>query len=150
MFFKLLALLIYIFSTLFFDGFVLSFVLVVVFCAFDFWTVKNISGRILVGLRWWNEVGADGQSKWNFESKPPGMFVADPVDSRLFWTTIYVTPGIWSFLALVAILKFNFGWLLMTLVALLLSASNAYGYVQCDKEARSRLERMAKIGQMLV
>lgn len=24
--------------------------------AFDFWTVKNVSGRLLVGLRWWNKV----------------------------------------------------------------------------------------------
>lgn len=28
---------------------------------------KNISGRFLVGLRWWNEVTADG-SNWRFES----------------------------------------------------------------------------------
>ncbi len=28
----------------------------VLLLAFDFWTVKNVSGRLLVGLRWWNEV----------------------------------------------------------------------------------------------
>ena len=36
---------------------------------FDFWTVKNVSGRILVGLRWWNEVKED-QTVWIFEAKP--------------------------------------------------------------------------------
>jgi hypothetical protein len=30
--------------------------------------VKNISGRILVGLRWWNEVTEEGESHWKFES----------------------------------------------------------------------------------
>jgi len=25
-----------------------------VFAALDFWTVKNVSGRLLVGLRWWS------------------------------------------------------------------------------------------------
>eukprot|EP00762_Andalucia_godoyi_P002430 ANDGO_02766.mRNA.1 Golgi apparatus membrane protein TVP23 len=118
--------------------------------SFDFWTVKNISGRILVGLRWWNEVKDDGENQWFFESAAPGTFVADPVDSRVFWGSLYITPVLWSFLALVAILKFNFGWLLMNMVALLLTGSNAYGYIQCDKEARGRLERMATIGSMLV
>ena len=29
--------------------------------------VKNVSGRLLVGLRWWNEVTDEG-SNWRFES----------------------------------------------------------------------------------
>ena len=31
------------------------------------WQVKNVSGRLLVGLRWWNEVTDEG-SNWRFES----------------------------------------------------------------------------------
>lgn len=30
--------------------------------------VKNVSGRLLVGLRWWNEVTEEGESLWKFES----------------------------------------------------------------------------------
>ena len=30
--------------------------------------VKNVSGRFLVGLRWWHEVNEDGSSQWKFES----------------------------------------------------------------------------------
>ena len=26
-------------------------------------------GRLLVGLRWWNEINADGKSEWIFENK---------------------------------------------------------------------------------
>ena len=37
--------------------------------SFDFWTVKNVSGRLLVGLRWWNEIHEDGSNIWVFESK---------------------------------------------------------------------------------
>ena len=29
--------------------------------------VKNVSGRLLVGLRWWHEVKDDGSSEWKFE-----------------------------------------------------------------------------------
>merc|ERR1711962_1121293 len=34
----------------------------------DFWTVKNITGRIMAGLRWWNYVNDEGDSVWMFES----------------------------------------------------------------------------------
>ena len=37
--------------------------------AFDFWTVKNVSGRLMVGLRWWSEVRADGSTDWKFEAQ---------------------------------------------------------------------------------
>lgn len=36
---------------------------------FDFWTVKNVSGRLLVGLRWWSENKEDGTTTWLFESR---------------------------------------------------------------------------------
>jgi hypothetical protein len=41
---------------------------IVVLLSIDFWTVKNISGRLLVGLRWWNYVDEDGESRWIYES----------------------------------------------------------------------------------
>lgn len=50
-------------------GFILSFVVLTILLSMDFWTVKNISGRLLVGLRWWNHVDEDGQSHWVFESR---------------------------------------------------------------------------------
>lgn len=38
--------------------------------AADFYYLKNIAGRRLVGLRWWNEVDtATGDSHWVFESQ---------------------------------------------------------------------------------
>jgi ABC-type oligopeptide transport system ATPase subunit len=66
--FRLGALLTYLLGSIFTDNFTLVFVLTILFLAFDFWTVKNISGRLLVGLRWWNEIQSDGSNKWVFES----------------------------------------------------------------------------------
>ena len=57
----------YILSALFFDSFVIIFVVTVLLAALDFWVVKNVSGRILVGLRWWNEINDEGESIWKFE-----------------------------------------------------------------------------------
>lgn len=55
-FFKLAGLLGYIFCTVFSSSFIINFIVITLLIALDFWTVKNVSGRFLVGLRWWNEV----------------------------------------------------------------------------------------------
>ncbi|RKP25828.1 hypothetical protein SYNPS1DRAFT_15095, partial [Syncephalis pseudoplumigaleata] len=89
--FRLAALALYLLSGIFTDGFVFVFVVCVVLLSFDFWTVKNISGRLLVGLRWWNDVLEDGSSTWAFESKEPTQGV-NPVDAKVFWYTLYGTP----------------------------------------------------------
>lgn len=49
-------------------NFTILFAVTVLLLALDFWTVKNVSGRLLVGLRWWNEINADGESMWHYES----------------------------------------------------------------------------------
>jgi hypothetical protein len=66
--FRLGALLTYLLGSIFTDNFTLIFVITILLLAFDFWTVKNVSGRLLVGLRWWNEIQEDGTNKWVFES----------------------------------------------------------------------------------
>jgi len=67
------ALAFYILSALFIDSFVIIFVVTVFLAAIDFWVVKNVSGRILVGLRWWNEINDLGESVWKFESLDQGV-----------------------------------------------------------------------------
>eukprot|EP00878_Enallax_costatus_P034280 GHUV01037999.1.p1 GENE.GHUV01037999.1~~GHUV01037999.1.p1 ORF type:complete len:145 (+),score=34.70 GHUV01037999.1:354-788(+) len=50
------------------NQFVLNFVVCIVLLAMDFWTVKNVTGRLLVGLRWWNEGNGESGDAWRFES----------------------------------------------------------------------------------
>ena len=69
-FFRASALVVYLILSFFFsDSFVELFIAVILLLAFDFWTVKNVTGRLLVGLRWWNKVKEDGSSEWVFEAK---------------------------------------------------------------------------------
>ncbi|KAI9145142.1 hypothetical protein BKA69DRAFT_1012681, partial [Paraphysoderma sedebokerense] len=127
--FRTAALLIYLLGTLIIDNFVLIFVICVLLLAFDFWTVKNVTGRLLVGLRWWNEVKENGENEWIFESKANNQ--PNPVDSRIFWSTLYIFPVVWFIFAISAILKPT--WLCITLVALSLNTANVIGYTKCDK-----------------
>jgi hypothetical protein len=43
------------------DEEIATFILVIMFTAFDFWTVKNVTGRLLVNLRWWSEIDELGE-----------------------------------------------------------------------------------------
>lgn len=67
--FRISAIVAYEFCEFFSNSFIANFVTVVLLLSMDFWTVKNITGRLLVGLRWWNYVDDDGNSHWMFESK---------------------------------------------------------------------------------
>ncbi|KAF7722286.1 Golgi apparatus membrane protein TVP23 A [Apophysomyces ossiformis] len=142
-------------------NFTLIFVITILLLAFDFWTVKNVSGRLLVGLRWWNEIQEDGSNRWVFESanvsfkktkeKDLAMIAIgidpnyaqpnrqnNPADSRLFWTVLYVTPAIWVLLALACLIGFNPSWLVIVAVAIVLNMANVIGYTQCDKDAKRK------------
>ena len=69
-FFRASALVVYVLLCSVISGhFVELFLVIVLLLAFDFWTVKNVSGRLMVGLRWWNKVDEDGTSTWMFESR---------------------------------------------------------------------------------
>ncbi len=40
---------------------ILMFIVVVILAAIDFWVVKNVSGRLLVGLRWRSQTDDKGK-----------------------------------------------------------------------------------------
>nr|CAG8570918.1 11533_t:CDS:2 [Entrophospora candida] len=90
--------------------------------------------RLLVGLRWWNDIQEDGSNMWMFESRDPSRPV-NPTDSRIFWISLYATIVIWIFFGFFALLK---QWFLIVLVALSLNIANAIGYTQCDKDAKKK------------
>ena len=138
-FFKVAALLCYWFLTIFTNNFVLVFVVCILLLVFDFWTVKNVSGRLLVGLRWWNEVQPDGTSEWKFESKEDRSDV-DPVDSYFFWIALYAQPLVWVLMIVLCIvLRQSLQWLMVIGFALVLGCSNAIGYFKCQRDATSKL-----------
>lgn len=77
--FRILSIITYLLCGLFNSGFIVNFVVIILLLSLDFWTVKNITGRLLVGLRWWNYVDEDGVSHWVFESRKV-CFSADTLE----------------------------------------------------------------------
>lgn len=113
----------------------------IIFLAFDFWTTKNVSGRLLVGLRWWNDVKPDGTNEWVFESQENKTLI-NPYESKLFWIILLLFPIIWTFFFISCLFSpFSMmNWLFVSVVSLVLQGSNVVGYVRC---ARGTLLDMA-------
>lgn len=50
-----------------------------------------MSGRKLIGLRYWNFTNEAGENEWQFECRDAaGMALVVPDEKRMFWTTLYV------------------------------------------------------------
>eukprot|EP00558_Chaetoceros_sp_UNC1202_P011071 CAMPEP_0197247186 /NCGR_PEP_ID=MMETSP1429-20130617/26409_1 /TAXON_ID=49237 /ORGANISM="Chaetoceros sp., Strain UNC1202" /LENGTH=281 /DNA_ID=CAMNT_0042708035 /DNA_START=8 /DNA_END=853 /DNA_ORIENTATION=+ len=147
--FKALAVVVYLLGGMFQHS--SNFITVTVICllllAADFWVVKNITGRLLVGLRWWAQIeGEDGtETRWIFESAE-GTYQVNKFDEGWFWTVLYVTPLVWGGFLFIGMLKWNFGWMITVSFALALSIANVYGYWQCSKNQKAKFQQMVSKG----
>ncbi|CAL8114442.1 unnamed protein product [Orchesella dallaii] len=130
-FFRAAAIIVYMLCGWTGAGFVPSFVTVVILLSLDFWTVKNITGRTLVGLRWWNYVDDDGISHWVFESRKGARAGGRPQERRVFWGALILAPVVWFFLFMSSFFTFRFQWTILVVLAMALSGANLYGYIRC-------------------
>ncbi|KAJ3883075.1 Golgi apparatus membrane protein TVP23 [Lentinula edodes] len=136
-FFRISAITVYVISGFLTDNYVLSTVMVVILLAMDFWNCRNVSGRTLVGLRFWNQVDDDGESYWVFESRDPSR-PANPIDSKMFWIALYVFPALWTSLLVVSILKLGLSFIPIVILALVFNVANAVGFTYADRDAKQR------------
>ena len=112
------------------DAFVM--IVVILLVAADFWYTKNISGRILVGLRWWNKFNPDTQQDiWSFESK--NEIKEASIDRNTFWLSLYGFTGAWLALFIWECVIFNFMWGFLCLICLAIAGTNTYGFFRCSK-----------------
>jgi len=139
--FRLSSLLIYLFGGIIFhQNFILMFIITVILLSVDFYYLKNIAGRRLVGLRWWNEVNhQSGETHWVFESADPDSRSQNATDKRFFWLALYAQPGLWILMGVVAIIKIitlsdlTPLWLTLVAIALALTLTNTIAFSRCDK-----------------
>jgi len=144
--FKTLAVISFLLLGIFGVSDALIFIIVVILNAFDFWFVKNVSGRILVGLRWWNEVKDDGTEVWIFESDHEKR--ATSIDTTLFWTSLYVAPCFWGVFLVIELIGLSLMWFLVCLISFVLTFSNTVGYYKCSGEQKKKISNfLAEKGQ---
>ncbi|CAE7262871.1 unnamed protein product [Symbiodinium sp. CCMP2592] len=138
--FKIVVILIYIYGRYIHSAYVSTFILCTIFAALDFWTVKNISGRLLVGLRWWNLVKDDGSSEWVFESNPDEGNL-NATDRNIFWGVTYIWPLLWAIFLFMNILNFSLDWVLLNIMIFIFAGTNLAGYWKCSTDAKKRAQQ---------
>ncbi|XP_063171067.1 Golgi apparatus membrane protein TVP23 homolog A isoform X2 [Candoia aspera] len=94
---------------------------------------RNVTGRLLVGLRWWNQIDEDGKSHWVFEAKKGLSTVASPteVEARIFWLGLIICPAIWTLFFFSTLFSLKLKWLALVITGICLQTANLYGYVHC-------------------
>uniref|UniRef100_A0A182V9V5 Golgi apparatus membrane protein TVP23 homolog n=1 Tax=Anopheles merus TaxID=30066 RepID=A0A182V9V5_ANOME len=114
----------------------LFFVFVVLMLSADFWTVKNITGRLLVGLRWWNYVDDKGVSNWIFETKCQNSFNFNYADKQIFWITLIACPIVWMGFFVIALFGLKFKWMVSNFLNLISLLSFLYtGIPRCTSHS---------------
>ncbi|XP_061830235.1 Golgi apparatus membrane protein TVP23 homolog B-like [Nerophis lumbriciformis] len=142
LFFRTSAIFVYLMCDFFRGHFIASMVTIILLLSCDFWTVKNVSGRLLVGLRWWNRVDEDGTSHWVFEAKKEGGL--DVTESQVFWLGLIIFPILWAVFVFSLIFSFQIKWLAVAIMGLVLQSANLYGYVRCKVRGKSGFSTIAQ------
>ncbi|KAG8145838.1 hypothetical protein E2320_012299 [Naja naja] len=103
----------------------------------------NVTGRLLVGLRWWNQIDEDGRSHWVFEARKGPSAVAPPteVEARIFWLGLIVCPVIWILFFFSTLFSLKLKWLALVITGICLQMANLYGYIHCKLGGASQTIR---------
>ncbi|KAG5832682.1 Golgi apparatus membrane protein TVP23 homolog B-like isoform X2 [Anguilla rostrata] len=145
LFFRASAILVYLLCEVLSSSFIACMVTIILLLSCDFWTVKNVSGRLMVGLRWWNRVDDDGKSHWVFEARKQGTGrkVPSSAESRIFWLGLVVCPIVWVFFVFSTLFSFKIKWLAVVIMGVVLQWANLYGYVRCKVGGGTNLKNVA-------
>ena len=138
--FKIAAFIIYIIISFFTKQKGLIYLSVILLGSVDFWITKNVSGRFLVGLRWWNEVKKDGKEVWIFESKNEKTEATS--DKSVFWTSLYVNGFGWAILFLFKLITLSITNAIIAFTMLIFAGINLYGFYKCSKEQQGKLSKL--------
>ncbi|KAM8945275.1 Golgi apparatus membrane protein TVP23 homolog B-like isoform 1-T1 [Pelodytes ibericus] len=143
LFFRVSAIVVYLLCEFISSSFIACMVTIILLLSCDFWAVKNITGRLMVGLRWWNQVDDDGKSHWVYESRKVGKKATSEAESRIFWLGLISCPIIWVIFAFSALFSFKVKWLAVVIMGVVLQGANLYGYIKCKVGSRKNLTSIA-------
>ncbi|XP_043924739.1 Golgi apparatus membrane protein TVP23 homolog B-like [Protopterus annectens] len=145
LFFRVSAILVYLLCEFLSGSFIACMVTIILLLSCDFWTVKNITGRLMVGLRWWNQIDDEGKSHWIFEARKPSAQgkKSSEAESKIFWLGLVICPIIWVILAFSSLFSFRPQWLAVVIMGVVLQSANLYGYIKCKVGSRKNLTSVA-------
>ncbi|KAM3608546.1 uncharacterized protein V6R79_000797 [Siganus canaliculatus] len=140
LFFRVVAIVAYLLFDWISENFASCFVLIITLLSFDFWSVKNVTGRLLVGLRWWNQIDEDGKSLWVFEAKKTsrGDSIGTEAEARIFWFGLIICPVIWTCFFFTSLFSLKMKWLSLVVASICIQAANLFGYLRCKMAGKDK------------
>ena len=102
-------------------------ILLIIIKSMEFYTVQNIFGRKLVGLRW------SYDKDFKYESfKQYGLEdFGNPLDKIIFWYGMYLPIALWLVFCITTLFCFKFIYFFIVLYCLFLEVYQYYGFRGC-------------------
>ena len=129
----------FLFLNIFLGNDIMAFIFIIIFAVIDFWVVKNVTGRLLVNLRWWSEIDEDGNENWVYENDEDQTRPVGSTDSWVFWSALYATPVVWGFFAFMDFLSLKIFWMNVCIICCTLSSINVSGYYNCKQDLKGKI-----------
>lgn len=109
---------------------IMLFIQIIVLQLVDFWVVKNLSGRFLVGMRWSKEIDIKtGEEKWVLENDKEHS--VSSIDRTIFWGGLIISSAFWMLVSCLKFISLQPFWLTLGLCSAFLTGTNFYGYYKC-------------------
>ncbi|CAD8100642.1 unnamed protein product [Paramecium sonneborni] len=137
-FFKFCAFFSYLFLGLIIQSTLFQYILIMIFHAFDFYTVKNITGKFLVGLRWYSDFNPRGDEIWRFECFDKCK--RSKIDSSVFWTFQFGASCAWAFFLFTNVFSFELVDIMFAGIGASLSWINLWGFYKCSKDQQRKMK----------
>jgi len=142
--FKIAPVATYLFMGLFVNSTIKIFITTLIISCVDFWFVKNIAGRYMLGMRWWNGDDEQGRDGWVFDSYDNEDCATD-FDRFIFWVCLRASIIFWFVMLITKVLSFSLFWGIVVTIIFLLNLTNYYGYTMCYKEQAKKIESIANL-----
>lgn len=109
----------------------------------EFWLCKNVDGLNLVGMRWSHEIGYGGDPQWIFYSRHD-PYVPDPMNSNVFWFTLFGGCFFWFCIFFWAIFEFSGMNILISFLVFVEHACNACCFMKCHSVSAKQADDVAR------
>lgn len=127
-------------------------VIIIILGSIDFWVVKNISGRLLVGLIWKKEF-MDGKEIWTFKCKV-NEEENNGLNVFVFWGSLVLFGIFWGLLCILNIFTLSIEKIVSNGICAALLYINLVLFLKCSRFQRNKLkakatEKLATVGGRL-
>jgi Eukaryotic protein of unknown function (DUF846) len=158
--FKLVSILAFMFMGLFTRSNVSVFITVLLSACLDFWTTKNVTGRYLIGLRWWSAADfateedivrtideddeghgdkKEDEPEWHFESYDT-ITTNSMLDANIFWWGQGGASIFWSIMLVLKVIGLNMFWGMLVFICCSLTVMNLYAYYLAMKDHEAKMQ----------